>query len=520
MPHLKTILLHGIPGALCLGFLLPLFFIFREAGFSGRAALHTEAWPMVQGLTLTTLHVSCVAVTVALILGGGAAWAVNGWNFAGRRVVSVLLCLPFALPPYLLAGIYREVQRREMLPLPEFENPFGAGLLLGLALYPWVYLPLKAQLAMQSGHYGELGQSLGLSRWQRFLRIHLGLLLPTLGITALLVLMDVVSDFGTVSMLGVKTLSVGIHDAMFDMYRRDWAAQLSVFGLALPVMAVLLFGLWGRRRGVYQPTNRNRPQPPRMASPAQQAVLLAGLGLLLTTAFFFPVGMLIHWARVYMAKISLNELPEQVGNTLWVTLLVSALTLLIAVGLNLLLRLRRDLRVWRGITIWINLNYALPSVMLAIAVLFLSTGLPEGMTDLLLSESIGLLVLAGCLGYLCFPWFSMRSGLEALSPRLDDLCTTLNVKAMEKTFKIYLPLLRRSVACGCLLVLVNMAKELPLSQILQPFGFQSLSMRLYSFAGMGLLEESALYALCLIALALYPVVALDRLITGRREASC
>ena len=66
-----------------------------------------------------------------------------------------------------------------------------------------------------------------------------------------------------------------------------------------------------------------------------------------------------------------------------------------------------------------------------------------------------------------------------------------------------------------MLVLVNMVKELPLSQVLQPFGFQSLSMRLYTFTGLGMIEESALYALCLVVLVAYPVASLDRMITER-----
>lgn len=504
---------HLIPGLLALGFLLPLLFLTGAAWFSEKQSLIYQAFPMVFSMTANTLKVTGLAVSFALFMGVGAAWAVTKWDFYAKRFISVGLCLPFAIPPYLLAGIYLASIPDSLNPLLILGSKVGAGLVFGLSLYPWIYLPMKALLTSRSGHYSELGETLGLNWWQRFIHIHFWLLLPTLGMTALLVMMEVVSDFGTVSRMGVKTLTVGVHDAMFNMFRKDWAAQLSTLGLAIPVITVALFAFWRRKSQEYQPTNRIHPTEPIQAKPLTQVIIIFSLLLLVTAGFLFPVGILIHWAWIYLGEIPLKGLPSRIGDTLWITVWVSGLTLLMAVFLNLLLRLRKELRCWKWLAILINMNYALPSVMLAIAVLFLSTDLPKFIKGSILSETIGLLVLAGCLRYLCFPYFSLNSGLRDLSPRLDDLCATLKFGIFQKIFRVYLPLTRRAIACGALLVIVNMAKELTLSQVLQPFGFQPLSIRLYSFAGMDMLEESALYSLCLILLVIYPIITLDRLIS-------
>jgi iron(III) transport system permease protein len=495
-------------------------FLVQEAFFRGTDPLYTEAPELVWGLFRTTLQVSAVAVGVSLLIGGFAAWAVSYREFPGRKVFSVLLCLPFAIPPYLLAGLYRQFEHAGRIPLPSFENTIGAGFLLGLSLYPWVYLPLKAQLSQQSATYAEVGKMLGLSAWERFQSIHLGLLMPTLGIAALLVTMEVISDFGTVNLLGVKTLSVGIHDAMFSMGHKDWAAQLSVLGLLIPAIGVALFAVAYHKRKVYQPPNRGQTPERLRPGMAGQLAILLGLMLPLTAGFLLPVWVLARWAVQNFGRIPLRDLPGQAGDTLLVTAWVAGFTLFIALGLNLCIRLRREMRAWSGLAVLINLNYALPSVMLAIALLFLSAGLPDAVVDILLSDSISLLVLAGCLGYLAFPYFTIRSGLDAVSPRLDDLATLFRFGPVEKVLKIYLPLTRRAVASGLLLVVVNMAKELPMSQVLQPFGYQSLSMRLFTFAGLDLLEEAAIYALCMIGLVIYPVVTLDRLISKREGEAC
>jgi iron(III) transport system permease protein len=509
--------LHLFAGILCLLFLMPIGFLIKEAFGSGAESLASEAFPMVRSLLWTSLLVCLAAVATAVLLGGVSAWLIVSFDFPGRRGLSLLLCLPFAIPPYLMAGIYRSADRSDLFSVPPLSHPLTAGVLLGLALYPWVYLPLKALLSRLSSHYDEIGISLGLKPFQRFWRIQFWLLLPTLGMTSLLVIMETLSDFGSVNMLGVRTLSVGIHDAMFSMYRRDWAAQLSVLAFFVPCLCVILFSVWQRKREAYQPANRGMPA---RRSALKGSTLLAAYGFfaaVLTAALVFPIGMLLAWSLRYVKHMPLQNLPSQVADTLIITILVAAITVLLALVLHLLLRYFPSLRGWRFVAILMNLNYALPSVMLAIAVLFLSTGLPQGLVDVLLSESVSLLVLAGCLAYMCFPFFSIQSGMKSLSPRLDDLCRTLKFGMIQKTWRIYLPLLRKPIFCGVLLVLVNMAKELPLSQVLQPFGFQSLTMRLYTFSGLGMLEESALYALCLIILVLYPVATLDRLISGREN---
>lgn len=473
---------------------------------------------MVADLFGTTLAVMLGTVAVAWGIGGTAAWWLGRSRFPGSGTLSVLLCLPFVFPPYLTASIYKQIQHAGRLPLPPLENPLGVSVLMGLCLYPWVYLPLKAVWSAESPRYREVGEVLGLSRGRRFLSIHLGLAAPTLMMTGVLVAMEVLSDFGAVTVLGQKTLSVGIHD-MFTLQRMDWAAQLSLLSLLPPLLAVGGFAVMWRRSRAIQPPNRSgAPSRPRLRTGTALAVW-AGLLLPVAAGFLIPAGILARWAVHQVGRVPLRDLPGQLMDTVHVTAEVTAITLAVSLGFALLLRLRPRLRRWRPAGWLINLNYAIPTVMLAVAVLFLSAGIPAGVADDLLGESTRLLVLAGVLGLICFPFFSIQAGLEGISPRLDELAALLRLRIPGRLWRVYLPLLKKAIACGGLLVLVAMAKELTLSKILQPFGYEALSMRVYAFAGLELLEESALFALALVVLLLYPVVTLDRLIGGR-EDSC
>jgi len=507
---------HVLLAVLCLGFLAPLGFLIREAFFSGKAPLTQEAGGLVWALSWTTLRLLAVAVPTAVFIGTGAAVLVSRFSFPGRKVFSILLCLPFALPPYLLAGVARQAQHAGWIPLPPLENVTGCGILLALSLYPWVYVPMKAQLSLQSRHYRDVAETLGMGVLERLRFVHAGLLLPTVIVTAVLVAMEVISDTGTVTLLGVKTLSVGIMDAMFSMGRSDWAAQLSLVGMCVPVLAVTLFALWHRRRMEYQPPNRPAAAPLHDVSLPGAVGIPVLLSLPVLAGFGLPVFRLAAWTYENFGRIPLRDLPGQLGDTLILVMWVVGLTLVPALLLNLLLRRHPSLRLWKGLVWLFNLNYALPGVILAIAVLFLSQGAPDSW----LSDTVVLLVLACVCTFFCFPFFTIQSGLCSISPRLDELGLLLDFRAHERVTHLYLPLLKRAVAGGLLLVLVTLVKELPLTQTLQPFGFHPLSLRVYTFAGLDLLEESALVALCLIALVLYPVVALDRLISEPEGDVC
>ena len=118
-------------------------------------------------------------VSVMVIFGGVAtAWLVTMCRFPGRRWFEWALILPLAMPAYIMAYAYtdllqftgpiqtwlREItgwQAREYW-FPEIRSVGGAITMLGLVLYPYVYLVVRAAFLEQSVGIIEVGRSLGL----------------------------------------------------------------------------------------------------------------------------------------------------------------------------------------------------------------------------------------------------------------------------------------------------------------------------------------------------------------------
>jgi iron(III) transport system permease protein len=70
-------------------------------------------------------------------------------------------------------------------------------------------------------------------------------------------------------------------------------------------------------------------------------------------------------------------------------------------------------------------------------------------------------------------------------------------------------LLRNSMMVAGLLVFVDVMKELPMTLLLRPFNFDTLSTYVYQFAKDELLEEAALAALTIVAVGLGPVILMN-----------
>lgn len=113
----------------------------------------------------TLILLAGVALMVSVI-GVGCAWAVTAWDFPGRRLLGWALLLPLAMPTYIVAFAWLDLlhpigplqtalrwllgyDSPRQFRLPDLRSLTGAILLLGLVLYPYVYLTTRAMFISQ-----------------------------------------------------------------------------------------------------------------------------------------------------------------------------------------------------------------------------------------------------------------------------------------------------------------------------------------------------------------------------------
>ncbi|MEM9522914.1 MAG: ABC transporter permease subunit, partial [Pseudomonadota bacterium] len=299
----------GLVALLCL---LPLISVATAALLGSTETIRQLSETVLGRYSLTTLWLSLLVVVASTVIGTGTAWLVAMTEFPGRRILEVALVLPLAFPAYVLAYAYThvldhpgvvQVFLRDVTGwgprdywFPEIRSLGGAAAMLSLVLYPYVYLLARAAFKSQSATAFFAARSLGRTTQSAFWRISLPMARPAIASGAMLVAMETIADFGTVSYFGVQTLAVGIYTSWFNFADRAAAAQLS-FGLLCFALFMAVFERTSRGQARYAFGRKLERMPRFMLSRTQGGLafvvclLPAFLGSLLPATMLLGMAM-------------------------------------------------------------------------------------------------------------------------------------------------------------------------------------------------------------------------------------
>ncbi|MDQ0511707.1 ABC transporter permease [Ancylobacter amanitiformis] len=476
-------------------------------------------------------------------IGTGTAWLVATCRFPGRGLFEWALLLPLAIPTYIQAFVYVDavhplgpiptalralfgIARPRDLWLPEVRSLPGCIVLLGLVLYPYVYLTARAAFLVQGSSVLEAARMLGAGATETFLRIALPLARPAIAVGVTLVLMETVNDVGASEFLGVQTLTLSIYSTWLNRSSLPGAAQIALFMLVV-MFALVLLERWGRRH--LNVVNGARVRPPVRRILAPGAASLAFLACLLPVAlgFLMPAGHLLHmaWRRLLFHGLPATILYEAANTALFAAIgtgLALALGLMVAVA-------GRTGALATGLAPRLaSLGYAVPGTVLAVGLLVPLAGFDNIVsafsaqvfghaTGLLLSGSGAALIIAYVIRFLAIPVGGLEAGYGKIGTTIDMAARSLGERPGGVVRRIHLPLLRPALGTAALLVFVDCMKELPATLMLRPLNFETLASHVYGEAARGTYEDGALAALLIVLVGLVPVILLARLSRPHRD---
>ncbi|MDX6805871.1 iron ABC transporter permease [Terrihabitans rhizophilus] len=500
----------------------------------------------------TLILLAGVGVLVCTI-GTGTAWLVTAYDFPGRRSLQWALLLPLSVPTYIIAYAYLDILHpvgivqttlRDLLGyasprdfrLPDIRSMTGCILLLGLVLYPYVYLTTRAMFLTQAANLIEVSRTLGTRRGAVFRRVAVPLARPAIVVGMSLALMEALNDIGASEFLGVRTLTVSIYSTWVSRSDLPGAAQISLVMLLI-IVGLLALERWARREQRFAATaQRPLPLQPVRLTGLQAAGALLFCATPVALGFAAPAAYLVHgaYARFSFAGIS-EAMIRQILNTVTVSAIATLFVLACGLAVAYSARLgtgRTGIAAARAST----LGYAVPGTVLAIGLLA-----PVGLADVLIADtaeavfgiSTGLLLLGGgaalIMGYaarfMAISTGGIEAGFSRISPSLDHAARMLGHAPTAALRRVHLPLSRTAIAATGLLVFVDCMKELPATLLLRPLNFDTLATYLYGEAARGTYEEGSIAALLIVLIGIVPVVLLSRVgstaiprVPGRRSA--
>jgi len=515
---------------------LPLLAIVIEAAQAPAPLWHHIAATFLGEAVLNSALLLLIGSIVGAIFGVSTAFIVAAFEFRGRRALEVALVLPLAVPTYLigyvatwLLDVAGPVQGgiRDQFGVafgeywfPEIRTVWGAGLVMGLVLYPYPYLLCRAAFLQRSASLLEAGRILGSSPTDLFFRIALPLARPAIASGLALLGMEILADFGTVQHFGVLTLTTSIYDAWFGFHDRVTAAQLSV-GLVAATLLLRSFERISRAGRGYATDSRDDPTPARLRlQPGAAAIAIIVCLLPCTLGFGIPAATLLYLSSIAGDPSLSSDFLPYAANSVKIAILTALVTTVVA----LLFTHRDRLATSRATRLSLRaaaLGYAVPGSVLAIGILATlglvdrtingwSNALVGTGPHLLLSGSILALLYACVVRFQAVGLSALESGASRLGRGMEDAARIAGASPFRLLRDIQMPLLTRSLVTAGLLVFVDTMKELPATLIVRPFDFDTLAVRVFNLASDERLAQASSAALAIVVVGLLPVTILLR----------
>ena len=479
---------------------------------------------------------------ISLFFGITSAWVVVRYVFVGRRLYQWILLLPAAIPGYLIAYTYTDFfefagpvqhvlrtffgwQFARDYWFPEIRSIGGAMLVMGAVLYPYIYIMARTAFLLTPASYFEVAQVSGRNI---FWSVALPLARPAIVAGLALVLMETISDFGTVEYFAVETLTLGIFNVWLGMNNLTAAAQIASCAFLFILFLLALEILARSKRRFIDTTRRSVSLIAKPISGWRAAFCTTVCLIPVIIGFVIPVGVLVGFILQGYSVTLNNTIIQAAGNSVLIGASVALLVVATALFMGLVVAFN-DNKAVRGLAAISSFGYAFPGTILAVGVVTAGGALDTQIAEFVkqnfgweysgwLTSGLALIVFACVVRFQAVGYGAVKSGLGRISASMIEASRVLGYGFGRTMGKVIFPMISLSCVAGGLLVFVDVMKELPMTLLLRPFNFDTLATYVYQFAKDELLEEAALPALAIVVTGLIPVILMNAVFNRFRNS--
>lgn len=480
--------------------LLPLGFLFWKA-FSVSPELVEHLQKNLLGEAVYNTVVVLISVLMAsALIGTAMAWLVSRYDFFGKSFFRWALLLPLSMPAYVVAFVW----------LASFGQQFPLLFLiivLSLCLYPYFYLIVLESFDRINPTHFEVAKSLGVNRFQSFYKIYGPILKPSLMSGAALVGMETLADFGTVSVFNVSVFTTLVYRSWFALQSLETAA----FGASLHILFLLGFVFLTSttlKGSVIDKSAGFKKRIARSCSPIQSFFLFLILFLFWSLVFVFPLVKLLAWSFSQYHDYFDWRLWSRVLNSLSVAVGTAFVTLIAA---SILIITKRYYNFKGMATLWrlSGLGYGLPGTVMAVGWMVALT-LCFGSFHHLPLLALGTLVLGLSTRFFSLAQRPLANASERISKQIEESAQSSGASIFRTLRLVHWPLLRGAVGVAFLFVFIDTLKEMPMTLLMRPYGWDTLAVRVYQYTSDGLWQAAAAPSLVIIFVSMLPILIMRK----------
>lgn len=488
---------------------------------------------------MNSFKVTVVSTFLSVAIGLPIAYLMRRVKVKGSKIIEILIIISYISPPFIGAYAWIQLLGRSGVITSFFNNTLGfefegiygfSGIVLVLTLqsFPLIYIYISGALKNLDNSLNEAAESLGYSNIQRFFKIIIPLIIPTILASSLLVFMRVIADFGTPMLIGegYRTIPVLIYTQFMSEVGGDdgFAAALCAIFIVVTLVLFLIQRMVARHysysMSALKPMITEKSTGMKNILSHGFVYLTVLLAILPQLVVIFTSFLKTEGGQVYTGGFSFDNYKNILfGKNLSVILNtykmgLMAIIIIIVFGILIAYLTVRKRNVITSILDTTSMfPFIIPGSVLGIAFLFAFSDKP-----LAWSGTALIMVMSFAIRRMPYTIRSSTAIIGQISPSIEEAAISLGASETKTFVKVMVPMMMPGVMAGAIMSWITVISELSSSIILYTNNTQTLTVSVYTEVIRGNYGNASAYSTILTLTSIISLLVFFKL-TGKKEVS-
>jgi iron(III) transport system permease protein len=126
----------------------------------------------------------------------------------------------------------------------------------------------------------------------------------------------------------------------------------------------------------------------------------------------------------------------------------------------------------------------------------------------LFKGTLFVLIIAYMIRFMAAGFNAIDSAMQRVTRSIDEAARLMGMRGMKMLSKVHLPILKSGVFTAAIIVFVDIMKEMPITLMMRPFGWDTLAVKIFELTSEGEWARAALPSIVLIMAGILPVILL------------
>ena len=126
-------------------------------------------------------------------------------------------------------------------------------------------------------------------------------------------------------------------------------------------------------------------------------------------------------------------------------------------------------------------------------------------TGQLIQGTLMIMLIAYLIRFMAVCHYPIDGAMQRITHSIDEAAMSLGLHGWAMIRKVHIPILKPGIFTAATLVFVDVMKEMPITLMTRPFGWDTLAVRIFEMTSEGQWEQAALPAVTLVLAGLIPI---------------